>query len=608
MTKLIRKLLYVLPASNQQIASITLLFVLSSILEVFGIGIVGPFIQLATQPELVQQNLQLRNIYNTLNFTSDHVFVASLGVTVITVFFIKSAGAWFTQAYIARFSNEQQRLLINKTIAAYLKAPYIYLTQKNSASIVDSALEIANTFTLGILSPLLTSISNAFVIIALLILLSQAEPAILIVILAVFLPLLAFINLSKEPVQAWGKTTRQSKEQIITLINHAFGGIKETKTIGCEDYFNTRLENHTEQLKESHCNFVAFNILPRYLVESVMILCVIGMMVAFLLTNQDTETLFPALGVYALASIRVLPAVSNTVASLSVLRNSSFTIEKIYDDIRTLEDLVPQEQSFRDSQTSTTPDLSFERVVALRNVSFQYPQASEYALEDINLEIPKGSSIAFIGRSGAGKTTLVDIILGLLTPQYGEITVDGINIQDNVSDWQRLLGYIPQSIFLTDDTLASNIAFGVPEREIDYQRLEEAVETAQLADVVTRLPQGLKTVVGERGVMLSGGQRQRVGIARALYRNCEILILDEATSALDNETEKLVTDAISVLSGRKTLITIAHRLSTVRSCDRIYSLEKGRIIKVGTFEEVVGLEQVIVSQQPDSSQSGCNVI
>ncbi|MFM7191860.1 MAG: ABC transporter ATP-binding protein, partial [Microcystaceae cyanobacterium] len=238
----------------------------------------------------------------------------------------------------------------------------------------------------------------------------------------------------------------------------------------------------------------------------------------------------------------------------------------------------------------TVPDshaLAFNRELTIENLSFAYPQVEELALKEIRFKINRGESIGFIGKSGSGKTTLVDVILGLLKPQSGNILVDGISIYEDLRGWQNLIGYIPQSIFLTDETIEENIGFGIPQGQIDQAHLAQVIKTAQLEDLIAQSPQGLKTPVGERGVRLSGGQRQRIGIARALYHEREILVLDEATSALDNETEQLVSDAIKALSGQKTLLIIAHRLTTLEHCDRLYVLEKGRIVRAGSYSEIV---------------------
>jgi ATP-binding cassette, subfamily B, bacterial PglK len=268
------------------------------------------------------------------------------------------------------------------------------------------------------------------------------------------------------------------------------------------------------------------------------------------------------------------------------MRHSTYVLDRLYLDLKEVDKVVETEKKIK-QLTQANADLTFEKEVVLDRVTYQYPGVTEPSLKDISLALRRGESIGLIGKSGAGKTTLVDVILGLLVPDSGEIKVDGVSVNENLRSWQNLIGYIPQSIFLTDDTIERNIAFGVTDDKIDRQRLHQAIQAAQLTELMKDLPDGLDTIVGERGVRLSGGQRQRVGIARALYHEREILVLDEATAALDNETESLVTEAIKSLSGKKTTIIIAHRLSTIEHCDRVYMLEKGQIIKSGNYHDVV---------------------
>jgi len=304
-----------------------------------------------------------------------------------------------------------------------------------------------------------------------------------------------------------------------------------------------------------------------------------------------------------LTAFRILPALSNSAGQISTLRNSSYALERISYDLKELETVQVGDQAARaipypnsklssdnNRLHSTHPSI---RLIALDAVTYGYPRSAEVAIHDVSLEIKKGQSIALIGKSGAGKTTLVDVILGLLIPQEGDIKVNNQSIYNDLRSWQNTIGYIPQSIFLIEDTIEKNIAFGIPEELIDPYQLQKAIQAAQLEELVSRLPDGVKTEVGERGVRLSGGQRQRIGIARALYHEREVLVLDEATSALDNETEGLVTESIKSLSGTKTMIIIAHRLTTVEHCDCLYLMDQGRIIKSGTYQEVVSEENLL---------------
>ena len=594
MLQTIKRLLYLIPASKISLALMVGLFIFSSGLEVIGIGSIAPFINLAIKPELIYEYSWLEKLFTISQITDESKFIAFLGLLVILLFCIKVFGAWFTQVCIFKFSCRQQKLLINKLLDKYLSAPYTYHLEKNSSYIIDNIIEVANKFNF-IVQPLFVSIANICIAVSLFVLLCYVSSTVMVILLAILLPVILVINSFKHKLRAWGKQNRQSKGQIIKTINHSLGGIKETKVIGCENYFKNQVLLHTQELEASQSSFFGFSIMPRFLIEAVMLISTISVISYFLFIGNNINELQSVLGVYALASIRFLPAFSQAIGGVNALRNNSYTIDQIYLDLRGLkreskhdnqQDLLIHEDR-KSNYSKSTKKLSFQEYLSVENISYRYPNQLDYAIKDLSLTLTKGDSIAFIGRSGAGKTTLVDIILGLLIPQQGDIKVDGISIYDNLRAWQNLVGYIPQSIFLANDTVKRNIAFGVPDELIDIDRLYQAIETAQLLEVVNNLPNGVDTRVGERGVLFSGGQRQRVGIARTLYHEREILILDEATAALDNETEKLVSDAINSLSGKKTLITIAHRLTTLEKCDRIYSLSKGQISQYGSYEEVV---------------------
>jgi ATP-binding cassette, subfamily B, bacterial PglK len=393
----------------------------------------------------------------------------------------------------------------------------------------------------------------------------------------------------KHKIARWGKNCSDAITGMIRAVNHGMGGFKETKIIGCESYFENELASQAQQYSVNASLAVSFGNLPRYAIEAFLITFLVTFTFFYISTNQGD--LSSVLGIFALASIRLLPAISNLITAINTIRFSAVSLDKIYLDLKELESVEIDNDSKLFINTisgnHSKPIFSFKDKITLDNVSYAYPHSEKTSLDRISLVIEKGESIGFIGKSGAGKTTLVDAILGLLTPQKGDIMIDGTSIYTNLRAWQNSIGYVPQSIFLIDDTLEKNVAFGVPDHLIDLHRLEKALEAAQLEELVTQLPNGLKTMVGERGVLLSGGQRQRLGIARALYHERDILVFDEATAALDNETEASVTESIKSLSGIKTMIIIAHRLSTLVHCDRIYQLERGSLVKSGSYSEVV---------------------
>ncbi len=599
----INRLLYILPTKKIHLVFTALIFIFASCIEALGIGVVGPFIAFASDFNEIEKVPWLISIARTLEIEQNH-FVAFIGLIVVLAFLLKTLIAWGTQVYITRFSDRLQRLLIVRMTRSYMQAPYVYHIAKNSSSIVDNLLEVANTFANTIFMPLLTTLANIFLFISLFILLCFTSLPVMLGLLAIMLPVLLFFNSFAPKIRLWGQQMRDSKADIIQTVNHAFGSVKETKIIGCEAYFERHIQDRARKLEQAHRTFVTFRILPRYILESIVVIGAISTIsLSILFDGEGISNTTSVLGVFALASLRLLPAISNSINGINQLRASSYTLDRIYYELSELATLK-KEQSLNRQLAIDKPanyshsnlfsnqnnySFQFDREIELSKITYRYPNSTTDVVSDLSLSIKKGESIAFIGKSGAGKTTLVDIILGLLVPQSGDLTVDGRSIYQNLRAWKDLIAYIPQSIFLIDDSIEKNIAFGVPDSLIDHQKLAKAIEVAQLTDVIANLPQGINTIAGERGILLSGGQRQRVGIARAIYHDREILILDEATAALDNETEKLVTDSITALSenSKITLITIAHRLSTIKNCDRVYSLSNGRILKSGNYAQVV---------------------
>ena len=608
MLKYFNKLLFVLQANNLHLLCTALVFIFTSCFEAFGIGMIGPFIALAGDFDTISRIPWLAHTQQLLGIEQKNHFVAIIGLLAVLIFLLKTIISLATQVYIARFSDRQQQLLIVKMARGYIRAPYVYHISKNSSAIIDRLIEVAHTFSMTILMPLLVTLANIFLFIALFILLCFTSLPVMICLLLIMLPVLLILNSFSPKIREWGKQMRDSKADIIQTVNHAFGSVKETKVIGCEHYFEELIACQAKKLENSHRAFVSFRIIPRYLIEGIVVISIIVILaVSVLFNGEGIAGTTSILGVFALASMRLLPAIINSINGINQLRATSYTLDQIYSELSELLSLQKQQHTvnnnfvlnkslpFSPANSKFDLDLShsrcikFDHQIKLEGITYRYPNSSRDVIFDLSLSINKGESIALIGKSGAGKTTLVDIILGLLTPQLGDIKVDGISIYENFPAWKNLIAYIPQSIFLLDDSIEKNIAFGIPEHLIDRDKLAKAIHVAQLTEVIENLPHGINTIVGERGILLSGGQRQRVGIARAIYHDREFLILDEATAALDNETEKLVTDSINSLcsNSKITLITIAHRLSTIKNCDRVYSLSNGRILKSGKYSQVV---------------------
>lgn len=589
---------WILPIKKTKLIILIILFIVMSLIEALSIGIIGPFLNLANHPHIINNNKWLNFINTHLELNSPEKLVALLGFFIIFLFFLKSFFIWQVRNYIFSVCLNVRQLLCKRLLQEYMQAPYIFHLSKDSAYIIQVLSNYTRLFSLEILLPILTTASNVITIIVLSILLFITSKLVIIGLLLMFLPSFLLLYVFQGKIRAWGKQMSESDESIIRTINHSIGGIKETKVIGCSHFFEGQLSHHVDEFAKNAGMIYSVQILPRILVEAILMFCLIGTASIFLVVKNSFEEVIPVLSIFAFSSIRLLPAISNSSKTVNKLRSMTHVLERLNYDLTTIaknkncETLIKEPLGKCWSDQSIKPSI-FDKnknnrsYIVLQGISYQYPESSHKSICNISLSIEKGKSIAFIGQSGAGKTTLADIILGLLIPQTGDIKVNNISIYQNLRGWQDKIGYIPQSIFLTSDTIERNIAFGVPNHLIDQQRLTKALEAAQLKEMVQDLPKGLQTLVGERGMRLSGGQRQRIGIARALYHERDILVLDEATSALDNETESLVTESIQSLSGIKTMILIAHRLTTIKHCDCVYVMEKGQIIKSGSYEEVV---------------------
>ena len=601
------RFIYVIDAKKSELILLLIAFLLISVLDALGIGLIGPFIGLAINPDAVYQNDFLKSIYTFLNLSDSKQFIGVLGLGISILFFIKSYVYYQVQKYLYDFCFSQEVKLRRRLLRTYLSLPYTFHLKTNTAHLIQNLVGETQNFTNNITIPFFNLVASGIVVIVLLLLLATTSPLATVTIFGILMFAFLPIYYYRHQILHWGKEVVESNTEMIRIINHAVGGFKETKLIGCEDFFEAQLVTQVNRFGRAASLFHVFKILPRITLEALLIAFVVVFVFVSLFLGQSSASLMGVLGIFAVASIRLLPSASMFMASLSVLRNFHATLDKLYLDLKEMEKpetlsylrltqgkAVPATNGKLPASTSyrTSDVLPFRDRIVLQKLSYRYPESQTQSLTNISLTLRKGESIALIGKSGAGKTTLVDVFLGLLIPESGDIQVDGRSVYKSLRAWQNLIGYIPQSIFLMDDTIERNIAFGVPDQHIDRDKLKQAVELAQLSELVTQLPEGLQTNVGEHGVRLSGGQRQRIGIARALYHEREILILDEATSALDNETENLISRAIQQLSRTKTMIIIAHRLTTVEHCDRIYKLAQGRVVKCGSYEEIVLADQL----------------
>lgn len=607
MIEYLRKVLYILSESKKNLLLLFSIFLISSFLEVVGVGLIAPYLRIISDPLSAYDSRIIGYFLRAFNWQNYNEIVIGSSIILIVVFIIKSFSYYSCKAYIGKFSYQQKALLESRLLSSYLNSSYVFHLDRNTADLVQNIAVESLQFTVNCLIPLLEIVSNSIVLILLMTFLSLAEPLFVVILMMIFLPTtFLFVRLSKSQ-KKWGEISSRSQKEIIQSINHGLGGLKETRVIGCEKYFEKDLMKQSLAYADAaflqHC----FQLIPRSAIELLLIFAVISyLFVSTFFLGKDILQLGSVMGVFAIAALRLIPALTQLMQGLGKLRTKVYALNLIYSDLRgeveRLHSPIPYKQRDIADYRSKFSDEGYAKKVAefqsqqlpkfteyvnVEKIHYRYPNAEKTAINSISLRIAKGESIALIGRSGSGKTTLVDILLGLLIPQSGDILVDGVSIYNNLRTWQDQLAYIPQSIFLLDDTIEHNIAFGVPHQNIDHERLLNSIQSAQLDELIKELPDGIHTRTGERGVRLSGGQRQRIGIARAIYHNREILVLDEATSALDMDTERLISESINSLSGLKTLIIIAHRLSTIQNCDRIYKLESGFVEKVGSYQEVV---------------------
>ncbi|WP_460192729.1 ABC transporter ATP-binding protein [Thermosynechococcus sp. FA-CM-4201] len=564
-----------------QLAGIGVLMVIGSIWEALGVGLVLPFIAIIEKPSRLNDLLFWRHSAIPLTPQEEYQWLLILSISFAILFICKNlfiAGSNYLQF---KFLNEKQRKFSVMLLRSYLFKPYTFHLQNNTAKLIQNANnETTNIFN-SYLLPLLIIISESLIVFAVFTVIILSNPFISLVVIAVLAILsYLFFRFFRKKLKEIGTQRVHYAQKVVQSINQGLGGIKEVKVLGREQVFlDVYEENLIEDRKANFfLNFI--NQLPRSYFETLAVTAIILIIILTLIQRGSMAQVLPLISLFAAAAFRLLPSANRLMVSLNSVIFYSASVDIIYDDIL-------EARSLEIQQAEPVAIKLFRDRLELIDLHYTYPNASRPALCGVSLTIKQGEMVGFVGSSGAGKTTIVDLILGLLEPSQGDIRVDGESIYQNLPQWQRQIGYIPQTIYLCDDTLRRNIAFGLPDEAIDETAVWAAVEAAQLSTFVRTLPEGLDTVVGERGVRLSGGQRQRIGIARALYHNPSVLIMDEATAALDNQTEAGVMDAIQALSGEKTIIMIAHRLSTVMECDRLYLMANGQVAAVGSYQELL---------------------
>ena len=558
-----------------QAALLTIALTLGAFLELVGVSFITELVSIITDPSVIHTNPLFSAIYNFFGFDSERNFFLGAVVSLIFVYLFKNIYLlWIVRVQYTYIFKNQLRLS-GQLIDCYLKKPYTYHLDKNSAEMVRNVMLDSERFFQMLLSVFFV-FSEAMISVMLCIYLVIVDPVItvsVVAILGVFTGL--YMLLFKGKAKEYGTINQIYDGKMHQSINQALGAVKDIKILHREKFFVTAFTDYGEKKMDAVRDNNVLGQMPKYFIETVCIGAVLIVIAIKVLNGADLSAMIPQLAAFVLAAFKLLPSVgkiNNYLNNIIFLKPST---DLIYRDIKDTEDMLKYEISdalLEDGKTKEEPT-----EITVENLSYRYPHTDADVLKNVSFSIPVGSAVGLVGPSGSGKSTLADIILGILTPTEGAVFYGEMNVHEHPIKWSKNLAYIPQAIYLADETIRANVAFGIDEEQIDEEKVWAALEEAQLKEFVESLPQGLDTEVGERGVRLSGGQRQRIGIARALYGDPKILVLDEATSALDNETEKAVMKAIERLHGKKTLIIIAHRLTTIENCEYVYRVEDGKV-------------------------------
>lgn len=553
-----------------------------AIVDTLGIASVMPFLAVLGDPSMIETREPLKLLFTQagrINIDTPYEFLILLGMISFGLILLTAVLRIVTYYLLNRFIESCRHSISARLFENYLSQPYSFFLSRHTSDISKTILSEVDQFTSQVFRPIVQMVSYSFALLAIIVMLFTINPV--ISFLSLFgmggLYLIIYLLLHSRMVEI-GKTRTETNKARYVFASEALGNIKNIKVLGVEQYYMKQFNKPSKLFSGTQSSYQTINQIPQYLIEAVAFGGIL-MLSLFMLTSTGSEgstnnlgDVLPLLGLYAFSAYRIQPSLRAVFQGLSSLKYGKAIIEQLYNDLKSTT-LKAELKSKRIEIMPVKSDINLE------NVCFKYPMSSRYALNSISLNIKSGSSIGIVGSTGSGKTTLVDIILGLYRPSSGKISVDGICVtDDNIKSWQKNVAYVPQEVFLTDTSVSENIALGVKKEEIDLERVIDCSKKAQIHDfIVNDMSLGYETIVGERGARLSGGQRQRIGIARALYRDADILVLDEATSALDTKTEKLVMQAINSIGNLKTIIIIAHRLSTLDECDCIVELKQGEI-------------------------------
>ena len=571
------------PQEKVRASFLILMMIIMALLDMIGVASILPFMAVLSDPDLIKTNVFLSSLYQTLSFfgvEKKQDFIFALGVMVFLSLILSISFKCLTTYAQIRFVQMREYSIGKRLVEGYLHQPYSWFLSRNSSDIGKTILSEVQQIIIGVIRPFLEIISKCMVAIALISLIVIVDPQLaLVVSLSLAVVYFFIFYIFRRYVNQIGEKRLINNQLRFRAVNEAFGASKLIKISGLEKFYIKNFSISSKIYARSQAYSQVIALMPRYFLEIIAFGGILLIVLKFINTSENLNSIIPILSLYIFTGYRLMPALQQIYAAFTQINFMSTSLNKLHAEIKNL-----KSNSYNDNNKI----MPFKKNIILKDINYTYPNSSQKVLKNINIKIPLKSFVGLVGTTGSGKTTMVDIILGLLEPQNGTLEVDSKTInQQNLRSWQRSIGYVPQEIYLSDNNIASNIAFGVEPKDIKHDLIEKSSKIANLHEfVMNELPNKYQTIVGERGVRLSGGQRQRIGIARALYHDPEILIFDEATSSLDTQTEQAVMDAINIMEKSKTIVLIAHRLNTVKNCDIIYNLEKGEIKKQGTFQEL----------------------
>ncbi len=572
---LFKKINYIFDA-KQKVKVVILLFLilLGSLFELVGVSAIMPLVNIAMQPDVLKSNEYYMMAADWFRLKTENEFLLFMALVVGSLYIVKNIYLILYKNYQYRFTYNMNRRISLRLINCYLHQDYLFHVAHNVAELQRNITTDVNQFTNAV-TAVINMIVEGVTCSLLVVLLVVADPMTTIIVIGIMsVSIITYWSITRKLQIKYGVQARKAGAELNKWLLQAFAGIKEIKVMNRESFFLHKYDKAYQENISAYSKNNILTILPKHVIETIVICSVLLAMSIRILQGTNITVFLTSLAVFAVAAMRMLPSFNRITENMGMLSFNKSGVENVFKDLKEIESLEIK----KDQQRVDVEKLQLQEEIKVEHLVFSYPNTNKKIFDNASINIKKNKSVAFMGSSGAGKTTLADIIIGVLKPDEGHVYVDGFDVSKHLYAWHKTIGYIPQMIYLMDDTIRGNVVFGIDEDKIDDEKVWRALERAEIAEFVRGLADGIYTQIGERGVRLSGGQRQRLGIARALYEEPDVLILDEATSALDNETEAAVMESIDSLRGKTTLIIIAHRLSTIQNCDEIYEVKDGIIV------------------------------